>query len=171
MWIEPLELLTHPEGGYYKETYRASESIRQGALPTRYPGDRSFSSAIYYLLSNDDFSAFHRLRSDETWHYYTGCPLHIHVIDPVGSYQRLTLGTQVEVGERLQLTVLADHWFAAEPAHDEAFALAGCTVAPGFDMADFEMASAETLAAAYPEHADLIARLTRPTREPGTAIL
>lgn len=163
MWIERLGLLPHPEGGYYKETYRATESIHQGALPDRYTGGRAFSSAIYYLLANDDFSTFHRLCSDEIWHYYAGCPLHIHVIDPIGNYQRLTLGTQVEVGERPQLAVLANHWFAAEPAHDEAFTLAGCTVAPGFEMADFEMASAETLAATYPEHADLIARLTRPT--------
>ena len=161
-WIDRLGLLPHPEGGYFRETYRAVETVAGGALPARYDGDRAHGSAIIYLLGHGDYSAFHRLRSDEVWHFYAGCPLHVHVIAPGGEYDRMTLGTDVVVGERPQLVVHANHWFAAEPAAHEAFALTGCTVAPGFDMADFELANRETLSEIYPEHADLITRLTRP---------
>jgi predicted cupin superfamily sugar epimerase len=164
-WIDHLRLGEHPEGGYYRLTYTADLAI---APPAGFNGERPVSTAIYFLLSNEDaanpsghFSAFHRLRSDEMWHFYAGSPLVVHVIAPDGSYTQLLLGSDPERGEEFQAVVPAGRWFASVPLHPDSFALVGCTVAPGFDFADFEMAKRGELSAAYPQHAELIASLTR----------
>jgi len=160
-FIQHLHLQPHPEGGFYKETYRAGEDIPAGALPTRFSGARSFSTAIYYLLQRGDFSAFHRIQSDECWHFYAGDTLLIHVIESDGKYYCIRLGNNVAAGETFQFVVPARAWFASEPAPNSAFTLAGCTVAPGFDFADFEIAERKNLLAAYPQHSEIINHLTR----------
>lgn len=160
--INHYNLLPHPEGGFYRQTYAASEQILRDALPERFDGNRNFSTAIYFLLPNGIFSAFHRIKSDEVWHFYEGCPLNIHVIHPNGDYECLKLGSNLNKGENYQLVVPANAWFASEPTGDTGtFALVGCTVAPGFDFADFELAEVATLTNQFPKHEELIRRLCR----------
>lgn len=160
--INHYHLLPHPEGGFYRQTYSASEQILKSGLPERFDGNRSFSTAIYFLLPHGSFSAFHRIKSDEVWHFYEGCPLNIHVIHPNGDYECLKLGRNLNDGESYQLVVPANAWFASEPVGDaESFALVGCTVAPGFDFADFELADAKKLVEKFPTHEQLIRRLSR----------
>ncbi|MCW3110738.1 MAG: cupin protein [Segetibacter sp.] len=159
-YINHLNLQPHPEGGYFKETYRATEGIPAASLPKGFNGDRSFSTAIYYLLRQGDYSAFHRIKSDECWHFYAGGTLHIHVIEN-DHYACIKLGSKIDAGETFQYVVPANAWFAAEPAENTIFSLAGCTVAPGFDFLDFEMADKHDLLAAYPRYDNIIARLCR----------
>ena len=160
--ISHYNLLPHPEGGFFRQTYAASEQIQRDALPERFDGSRSFSTAIYFLLPFGNFSAFHRIKSDEVWHFYEGCSLHIHVIHPNGDYECLKLGSDMSNGESYQLVVPANAWFASEPVGDAgSFALVGCTVAPGFDFSDFELADAHKLVEQYPSHELLIKRLSR----------
>lgn len=160
--IEYYKLLPHPEGGFYRQTYIAAESILQAALPNRFEGNRPFSTAIYFLLPHGNFSAFHRIKSDELWHFYEGCPLNIHVIHPNGDYECLKLGSNLNNGESYQLVVPANAWFASEPTGETGtFALVGCTVSPGFDFADFELAEADILLEQYPNHEQLIRRFIR----------
>ena len=158
--IKNLNLLRHPEGGWYRETYRSNELIPAHALPERFSADRCFSTAIYFLLESGDISALHRIRSDEVWHFYAGAPLMIHRFDPDGVYSHALLGHNPENGGQFQITVPAGCWFGAEPV-GEGFGLAGCTVAPGFDFADFEMADRQELLSRYPGHEVIIRRLTR----------
>ncbi|WP_353722565.1 cupin domain-containing protein [Dyadobacter sp. 676] len=161
-WIERYNLLPHPEGGYYAETYRASENIPHSALPARFGGERAYSTGIYFLLESHHFSAFHRIQADEMWHFYAGGALEVFVIDPLtGALNVIRLGSNPDNGETFQAVVPAGAWFASRPAVGSAYALVGCTVAPGFDFADFEMAERETLSQRYPQHAGLIAGLTR----------
>jgi predicted cupin superfamily sugar epimerase len=157
-WIDHLHLQPHPEGGFYRETYRAALTLPHSALPG-HGGDRSASTAIYFLLAGDQFSAFHRIRSDELWHFYSGSGLVVHVITPPGEYQQLLLGSRPD--EQFQAVVPAGCWFASSLRHRNSYALAGCTVAPGFDFADFEMARRGELIAQYPQHRAIIERLTR----------
>ncbi|MBL0225114.1 MAG: cupin domain-containing protein [Geobacteraceae bacterium] len=157
--ITHLELVRHPEGGWFRETYRSTEAVPVHALPGRFDGERVFSTAIYYLLEAGDISALHRIKSDEIWHFYAGSPLLIHTISPDGNYQAFHLGTDSASGERYQAVVPAGCWFGAELTGTQ-FALAGCTVSPGFDFADFEMADRLQLSASYPQHAELIMRMT-----------
>lgn len=159
--IEHFELLPHPEGGYYKETYRSDEFISKDALPERFSGDRSFCTAIYFLLEQGDYSAFHRIKSDECWHFYAGDSLIVHVITTDGNYYTIRLGNNIAAGEVFQAVVPAGAWFASEPAANSKFCFVGCTVAPGFDFNDFEMADKKMLSDLYPEKADLIKRLCR----------
>jgi len=159
--IRHLQLTRHPEGGYYRETYRASGIIPGNALPDGFTGDRRFSTCIYYLLENGDRSVFHRLRSDECWHFYGGQALLIHVIDAAGRYSCIRLGNDLMNGENLQFVVPASTWFASEPASGSTFSLAGCTVAPGFDFADFEIASQKDLLGKFPAHTGVVQRLCR----------
>lgn len=158
--IEHLELVRHPEGGWYRETYRASETLASHALPARFGGVRSLSTAIYFLLSEGDISALHRIKSDEVWHFYAGSALNVHCIFPDGAHQVFKLGTNMAAGEQFQAVVPGGCWFGAELA-EGGFALVGCTVAPGFDFADFELGQAKQLCSHYPQHEALINRLTR----------
>jgi len=155
-------MLPHPEGGYYKETYRAAELIPQAALPQRFAGSRHFSTAIYFLLEQGNFSAFHRIKSDECWHFYAGGPLLVYIIDGVGSLEIVKLGNNITFGEVFQYVVPAGCWFASAPAEQTAFSFVGCTVAPGFDFADFELAEKNELVNQYPQHEGIINKLCRP---------
>lgn len=159
-WIDRLRLQPHPEGGYYCETYRAALTLPHSSLPG-YGGDRLASTAIYFLLAGDQFSAFHRIRSDELWHFYSGSGLIVPVITPAGEYQQLLLGNNAESGEQFQAVVPAGCWFGSSLRFPNSYALVGCTVAPGFDFADFEMAQRDALIAQYPQHRIIIERLTR----------
>jgi uncharacterized protein len=158
-YIEHLQLQPHPEGGYYKETYRSKGNIASACLPEYISGQRSYSTAIYFLLQQGDFSAFHRIKSDECWHFYDGGTLLVHVLHKNGEYNCIRLGKNIHEGEVFQYVVSAGAWFASEPA--SFFTLVGCTVAPGFDFADFEMAKSENLVQQFPQHKDLISRLCR----------
>jgi predicted cupin superfamily sugar epimerase len=160
-WIEKLKLEAHPEGGYYRQTYRADLVLAKDALPREFAGARAASTAIYFLLEGEVFSAFHRLRSDEVWHFYLGSTLVVHVIDQHRRYSEILLGSDPEAGEVLQAVVKAGCWFASHVRDEKGFALVGCTVAPGFDFEDFEMAKREELVGLYPQHRGVIERLTR----------
>lgn len=161
--IERFGLMPHPEGGYYRETHRdASRVLRIGAND----GDasRSASTCIYYLLCDGAYSAWHRIDADEVWHFYAGDPLDIHVLDRSGQLVTHRLGNAIEHDDAVfQAVVPAGCWFAGERAEAEAdsagFALVGCTVAPGFEFAGFELADVPALKTAYPLHADILARL------------
>jgi uncharacterized protein len=159
-WIRHLDLRQHPEGGYFRETYRSDESIHQASLPKRFNSDRNFSTAIYYLLKSGEFSSFHRIKSDEVWHFYEGDPLVLHVINADGAYSKILLGRDVVNGEILQYCIRHGDWFAAEIKYDGLYALVGCTVAPGFDFTDFELAVPKDLLQLFPLHSELISRLT-----------
>lgn len=159
--IQQLQLQPHPEGGFYKEVYRSEGLIAANCLPPDFGGDRHFATSIYYLLQQGDFSAFHRIKSDEIWHFYAGGMLWLHVIDHAGNYRQLQLGAAPENGAWFQAVMPAGVWFAAEPAPETEFTLAGCTVSPGFDFRDFEMAKKETLLRQHPTHRAVIERLCR----------
>ena len=160
-WIERLQLTPHPEGGYFRETYRAAERIEGEHLPARYGGPRAHATAIYYLLRAGEISTLHRIKSDEIWHFYAGGPLVISAIHPDGERSDLTLGPDPGAGQSWQIVVPAGAWFGASLAPDAAYALVGCTVAPGFEFTDFELADSATLARRYPQHAARIAQLMR----------
>lgn len=160
-WIEKLGLLPHPEGGHYVRTYCAGESISRTCLPNRFTGDRPHSTAIYYLLSGREFSAFHRIKSDEIWHHYAGSALTLYSIAPDGMLSARTLGKNAGEGESFQVVVRAGCWFGAGLQEEDAYALVGCTVSPGFDLEDFEMARRDVLLEEFPEHEWIIRRLTR----------
>ncbi len=158
--IRRLDLQPHPEGGYYRETYRATMNVQHPALPAGQPTSRSAGTSIYFLLAAPDFSAFHRVTSDETWHWYAGDPLELHLIHPPGRYEQRLLTTDLARGEP-QTTVLAGCWQAARVAAGGAWSLGGCTVAPGFDFADFELPPAATIIAEHPAHEPIIRALTK----------
>lgn len=160
-WIERLGLERHPEGGYYRETYRSREGIARAHLPERFGGDRPFSTAIYFLLAGDDFSAFHRIAQDEVWHFYDGTALVVHAISPDGRYSATRLGRDPDAGETLQGVVPGGHYFGAALAQPRSYALVGCTVAPGFDFADLVVPTREELLRLFPQHRAVIERLTR----------
>ena len=159
-WIEHLRLEPHPEGGYFRQTYRSDLTIPRDALPG-FSGSRPACTAIYFLLQDKNFSAFHRLRSDEMWHFYLGSPLQIHIIDREWKYSSFLLGNELDAGHALQAVVPSGCWFASHVAEWKGWALVGCTVSPGFDFADFELAKRGELSEEYPQHGDLIRRLTR----------
>ncbi len=158
-WINQLDLQAHPEGGFYKETHRSAETIPQNGLPTRFPGPRSFSTAIYFLLRSQDCSLFHRIKSDELWHWHAGGTLSIYVLDRKGMKIHF-LGDNPEKAEFPQLVIPANAWFGAKVNQGD-FVLAGCTVAPGFDFDDFELADRRVLINQYPAHKEVIEMLTR----------
>jgi len=160
-WIEKLQLIEHPEGGYYRETYRHPLLLRRAHLPARYSGDRCLLTMIYFLLRGDQFSALHRLQSVEGWHFYQGCPLMLYLLDSVGQLQKVVMGPDAEAGQVLQVIVPAGTWFGARPVDPQSYTLIGCTVSPGFDFQDFELAERDDLIQAFPQHRSLIESLTR----------
>ena len=161
-WIEKLELRQHPEGGWFKETYRSSECILKENLPQRYPSPRCFSTTIYYLLEGNDRSVFHRLKSDETWHFYAGdSSIRLFIISPEGKLTRHLAGANPDNDEVFQLLIPQNHWFAAELTNLEGYALIGCTVAPGFEFDDFEMGKRSEMARTFPQHQELIQKMTK----------
>ena len=159
--IYQFDLLPHPEGGYYKETYRSNEWIGSDALPERFSGNRAFSTAIYFLLEKGNYSAFHKIKSDECWHFYAGDTLDVYIIQADGQIEIIHLGNKITMGETFQYVVPANCWFASVPAEKSDYCFVGCTVAPGFDFADFELGKVEDLIALYPQHATVLEKLCR----------
>ena len=158
--ITQYQLQSHPEGGYYLQTYCSAEMIQKDALPDRFKGNRYFSTAIYFLLEGKQFSAFHRIQSDELWHFYAGVGLHIFILYPDARGEVLKLGDDLANGYSFQQMVPAGCWFASKPVSENGFSFAGCTVAPGFDFADFELAEKDILLKEYPQHTDWINMLS-----------
>jgi predicted cupin superfamily sugar epimerase len=160
-WSAKLGMQKHPEGGSYRETYRSPEIVKKEHLPGRFGADRNFCTSIYFMLEGSDFSAMHRIKSDEIWHFYSGSPLSVSVISESGEYSEIILGDNPELGQVFQATVPAGSWFGSRVSLPGSFSLVGCTVSPGFDFADFEMADREKLQEKYPQHADIIRQLTK----------
>ncbi len=159
--IDKLELLPHPEGGYFKETYRSDGVIDESNLDDTIEGKRNYSTGIYFLLTSETFSAFHRIKQDEMWHFYKGSTLKLHIISEKGDYSSILIGNDFDKEEVPQFTVKAKDWFAAEVIDTNSYSLVGCTVSPGFDFRDFEMPKREDLISKFPKHASIITKLTR----------
>ncbi len=158
--IKLLDLIPHPEGGFYRETYRSDLFIPDGVIK-EFKGGRNCTTSIYYMLTSDSFSSFHRIRQDEIWHYYLGDAIRIHMLSDSGETQSVLLGTDFKRGQLPQHVVPANTWFAAESEAKLGFSLVGCNVSPGFDFQDFELGCRENLVGKYPDHVGLIERLTR----------
>jgi predicted cupin superfamily sugar epimerase len=153
--IRRFDLKPHPEGGFFSETYRSAARVGRGDGSAR-----SASTAIYYLLCDGARSAWHRIKSDEVWHFYAGEPLLVHVLDHSGALVTHRLGDALTHPEAtFQAVVPAGLWFAAECADPATFALVGCTVAPGFEFSEFELADVDVLKRQFPQYSDLIGRM------------
>ncbi|TCD28659.1 cupin domain-containing protein [Pedobacter psychrodurus] len=154
-WINHLQLAPHPEGGYYKETFRSKNEI----IRVNESEKKNACTSIYYLLEGYDFSGFHRLKSDEIWYFHKGEPIFIHIITSKGNYDCIELSDSSS--GQLQAIVEANCWFAANIPSKSGFSLASCAVAPGFDFVEFEMAKKTSLLAEYPEHEAIVKELCR----------
>lgn len=150
--IKELGLQKHPEGGCYKETYRSDDKLSN---------DRSISTAIYFLLEKGNFSAFHKIQSDELWHFYSGDSLEVIEIKNNGTVVKTLIGNNIHTGEQFQYCVKANTWFASRVRSGGTYSLVGCTVAPGFDFRDFELAKRNELVKQFPQHKKIIDELTR----------
>lgn len=160
--LQPL----HPEGGYFSEVYRSEFTLSRTAVPPGYSGERALSTAIYYMLTPDTFSAIHRLKGDEIYHFYLGDPVEILLLKPGGRAETVLLGQHIVSGMRVQQAVSAGVWQGSRLVPGGRFALLGTTMSPGFDPADFELGKRDELSARYPDSAALIALLTG-TRDAG----
>lgn len=149
-YIEKLGLLPHPEGGFYNETYRSSGKI----------GDRNLMTAIYFLITSNNISRFHRIKSDEIWYFHDGSPLSVHTLDKDYGHQIHKVGLDLSKGESPQLLVQANTIFGSSLDEKDAFSLVSCTVAPGFDFADFELFSTEDLLEQFPNNEEIIKKMT-----------
>lgn len=158
--IRKLDLKPHPEGGFFRETYRSEGVINSDSLDPDYKGERNYSTCIYFLLTSDVFSAFHRIRQDEIWHFYDGSPILIHVITQDGEYSKTVIGRDIDRGEIPQFVVPGGSWFAATVINPNDYSLIGCTVSPGFDFHDFELPTRNALISMFPQHREIITRLT-----------
>lgn len=159
--ISKLNLQPHPEGGFFSETYRSDGFIIETNLDENFSGKRNYSTAIYFLLTSDMFSAFHRINQDEIWHFYKGSSIKLHMISDKGDYSKIIIGNNIENGEHPQFVVPARYWFAAEVVNQNDYSLVGCTVSPGFDFKDFELPKRDVLISKFVKHKDLITKLTR----------
>ncbi len=157
-YIDKLDLKKHPEGGYYREIYRSAEVF--SIDPPKKNLKRNVSTSIYFLLDGSQISKFHRLKSDELWHFYDGSSIKIYVIDESGKLDEITLGRKTEDGEVFQTVIKKNNWFASEVINKKSFALIGCTVSPGFDFSDFELADREYLLEKFPKYKSLIQKLS-----------
>lgn len=160
-WIQHLKLERHPEGGAYARVYTSGLLLKQISLPKGFKGTRPVCTHIYYLLQQNEFSAFHRIRSDELWHFYDGDALKIYELDKDGSLTEHVLGLEIEDGQIPFCVIKTGNWFAAELLPNSDYALVGCTVSPGFDFGEFELAEKEKLILQYTQHKELIRRLTK----------
>jgi predicted cupin superfamily sugar epimerase len=157
--IDTYQLEPYPEGGYYRETYRASDQVSRLADT----GQRvcAASTAILYLLQGQQFSALHRIASDEVWHFYAGESLRVVTLDTASGREDLLLGANPTLTHRFQAVVPKGRWFGARLDRSCGYCLVGCTVAPGFDFRDFELGDRERLVADFPEHREIIVAMTR----------
>ena len=160
-YIKNLELKKHPEGGYFNEVYRAKEEIKKENLPARFSGDRNFSTSIYFLLDEENISYFHKIKSDEIWHFYDGSTIRIYTIKNKDELSIGLLGRNISKGEQLQVIIKKGIWFCAEVVGKKDFGLVGCTVSPGFDFEDFTLAKRDTLLKKFPKHKKIIKRFTK----------
>jgi hypothetical protein len=158
--VTKLNLTPHPEGGYFKETYRSTGEIGEDSLGHHYKGKRNFSTCIYFLLTSDKFSALHRIQQDEIWHFYDGSPIRLHIISESGVHTTHIIGRNFDKGEVPQFVVPSGCWFGGEVVDQDAYSLIGCTVSPGFDFKDFELIPRKELIAQFPNQEELITRLT-----------
>ena len=159
-WIDKLQLQAHPEGGYFAESFRSEETLTQG-LPQRYSGPRALFTSIYFLLPPGQFSSLHRLQTDEIWHYHQGGPLELVFLNEDGAWSSKLLGPDPDAGQQLQQLAPRGHWFGARPLNPE-YALVACTMSPGFEFTDFELARRSALLAAYPQWTSEINAFTHP---------
>jgi predicted cupin superfamily sugar epimerase len=157
-YIQKLQLKKHPEGGYFKEIYRGGEMILVDPPDRRLK--RNYSTSIYFLLEGKQVSKFHRLKSDEIWHFYDGSPIKIYIIDEKGKLSENILGKSMNDEAVFQIVIRKNNWFAAELINKKTFSLVGCTVSPGFDFSDFEFGDREQLSNQFPKLKELIERLT-----------
>jgi predicted cupin superfamily sugar epimerase len=158
--VKKLNLSPHPEGGYFSEIYRNEEIIPQNHLPARYDGERKYITSIYFLLKGDNISHFHILKSDEIWYFHSGAPIIAHKISEDGKYEKEILGINFAAGEKPQVIFKRNTWFAAEVFDKESYTLIGCAVAPGFEFSDFKLGDRNELILKYPDHKEIIERLT-----------
>jgi predicted cupin superfamily sugar epimerase len=160
-WIESLKLMAHPEGGYYRETWR-SEGTYSFSDATPFNGPRAYATAIYYLLQGNDCSKLHKIHSDELWFFHAGDPLTVHFFPEKGEPSSFTLGLSPDMGQALQGVAPRESWFGAccENPGEEGFSLVSCVVAPGFDFRDFAFADRNTLLQKFPRHTEIIEHLT-----------
>ncbi|PBQ34423.1 hypothetical protein CNR22_22465 [Sphingobacteriaceae bacterium] len=159
--VNYLNLSPHPEGGFYKEAYRSAGTISKESLPEEFGGDRNFATAIYFLIEKNNFSALHKIKSDETWHFYSGDALEVIEINEQGELKITLVGNKMDEGQVFQYTVKANTWFGSRVQQGGECALVGCTVAPGFNFADFEMAGRHSLISLYPQHKTIVEEMTR----------
>ncbi|MCC6550669.1 MAG: cupin domain-containing protein [Ignavibacteriaceae bacterium] len=155
-YIKELALIQHPEGGFYKEIYRSLEVF----TPEDINSERNFMTSIYFLLRAGEFSAFHRLKSDEVWYYHTGASVSIYIIDNEGILKTHILGPEISKGEKLQVIFPKGSWFAAAPLAVKGFSLFGCAVSPGFQFDDFELGTRSILLQKYPQYREIIENFT-----------
>lgn len=158
--VAHFKMSPHPEGGFYKEIYRSSDIIAQSALPAGYTGDRVFSTSIIFLLRQGEYSHLHRIQQDEIWHFHLGGPLRLVSLSPEAHQHETLLGTDFTQGQHVQSVVPGGYWFGATPAPGVDFTLVGCTVAPGFDFADFEMGDRQWLEQTFPTALQMIREFT-----------
>lgn len=158
--IKILELIPHPEGGYFREVYRCEDMIDQQVLLSCYNGNRSFLTSIYYLLKNNDVSRFHTLLSDEIWYFHMGSTVIIHQINFDGSYKKHLLGPNYLLEEKPHVLIKKNTWLGAEIKNKDLFSLVSCAIAPGFEFSDFKLGDRDSLLTKYPQHRDLIIKLT-----------
>jgi predicted cupin superfamily sugar epimerase len=156
-WIQHLQLQQHIEGGWYKEVYKASQTI---TLPGS-NREKTAATHIYFLLQQQEFSALHRIAADELWHFYAGTALTVYEITISGELIKHTLGNNPANNETHFCVIKAGSWFGAKTTGEGDYALVGCTVAPGFDFADFELAERSEMLNIYPQHEEVIEKLTR----------
>ena len=134
-YVRKLDMLPHPEGGYYKENFRSETTFQFEG----FEGKRSICTSIYFLLEKGQTSALHRIKSEEIWYFHDGQTLEIIELDSEGNEQITRLGKDLLNGEVLQHVVPAGIWFGARLAANSEFCLVGCQVSPGFDFNDFEL--------------------------------
>ncbi len=158
--VDRFQLLPHPEGGYYRETYRSGGIFNELSSDGVFPNGRNYCTLIYFMLTSESFSAFHRIKSDEIWHFYYGSPVEIFFFEN-GKLQTFTLGSDINNGQEFQCVVPAGSWFAARVKDEDAFSLVGCSVSPGFSFEDFELANRDDLLKQYPEYEAIIRKFTR----------
>lgn len=151
--VKKLGLEKHPEGGYFKQTYRSDAIVSVAG----YDGPRNISTAIYYLLASDQFSAFHRMKSDEIWHHYAGGSITLYAINADGKLSRI----RISRGGSPQAVIRAGTWFAASLNSKRSYCLLGCTVSPGFDYREWELGKREELVRMHPQHRKIIERYTK----------
>ncbi|MHB8034001.1 cupin [Clostridium botulinum] len=159
-FIEKLDMIAHPEGGYYKESFISAENITDWDLTTTFDDKRILWTSIYFLLRNGEVSNFHRLKSDEMWYYHSGSPLTIYMITPEGELITEQLGLDIEKGEKPQVLVPKNYIFGSA-MNNKGYALVGCMVSPGFEFRDFELFERDTLLNLYPKYKETIEKLTR----------